>query len=108
MMNHHRAGMRIPVELPVHVQWRSHRGSSLKAQGRTENISGNGLFITFPTKVRRNTPITFTVALPAEITQVPLELLCQGRVVRWNRPGELPGIGVIIDDYELRPAQRPV
>jgi hypothetical protein len=36
-----------------------------------------------------------------------LELLCQGRVVRWNRRGEVQGLGAVIDEYELRPLPQP-
>jgi hypothetical protein len=44
--------------------------------------------------------------LPREVTQVPLELLCQGRVVRWNQHGQVQGLGAVIDEYELRPVTR--
>jgi len=59
--------------------------------------------MTVRVRPRRNTPVTVTVLLPAEFTAVPVELLCQGRVVRWSQPGELTGFGATIDDYELRP-----
>jgi hypothetical protein len=103
-MNHLRTGIRIPIELPVHIQWRAQSGSSRKASGKTENISGNGLFLSFPGKVGRNTRIKLTVEFPSDATPKPLQLHCLGRVVRWNKSGEQPGIGVIIDDYEIRPA----
>jgi len=103
-MNHLRTGIRIPIELPVHIQWKGQKGSSRKASGKTENISGNGLFLSLPGKVGRNTRIKLTVEFPSDATPRPLQLLCLGRVVRWNKSGEQPGIGVIIDDYEIRPA----
>ncbi len=92
----------MPLELPVHVRWQSRAGNCRQMRGTTGNISGNGLFMTVPIQLRCKTPITFTVFLPAEITRVSLELLCQGRVVRRNPPGEVPGIGAIIDDYQIR------
>jgi hypothetical protein len=46
------------------------------------------------------------VALPHEVTQVPLELSCQGRVVRWKQDGQVEGLCAVIDDYELRPVSR--
>lgn len=107
-MNYLRAGIRIPVELPVHVRWKNRAGSFRRVQGKTGNISANGLFMTVPIRLRCETLITFTVILPAEVTKVPVEILCQGRVVRRNRPGELPGVGAIIDDYQLRPAHLQV
>ena len=103
-----RAGIRIPVELPVEVRWKSRSGNNRQVQGKTGNISGNGLFVKVPVRARRRTPITMTVFLPGGVGQAPVELLCQGRVVRWSRPGELPGMGAIIEDYEFRPAHRQV
>jgi hypothetical protein len=105
---HPRASLRIPVELPAKVRWKSYTGNRRQVQGKTGNISGNGLFLTVPIRPRCQTPITVTVFLPAEVTQMPLELLCQGRVVRWNRPGELSGLGATIEDYELRPVPHHV
>jgi len=101
-----RAGLRIPVELPAEVRWKNRSGNKRHVHGVTGNISGNGLFLTVPVRPRRQTPITVTVLLPSEVTQIPLELLCEGRVIRWNQPGELVGMGATIDDYELRPARR--
>jgi hypothetical protein len=105
-MHQPRAGLRIPVKLPVEIRWKSHAGKTRRARGQTSNISGSGLYLSAPLRLGRKTPITFTVLLPAEVTKVALELRCQGRVVRWSRPGELPGMGAIIDNYELRPAHR--
>ncbi len=101
-----RAGPRIPVELPVEIMWKGPAGVSQQVAGRTGNISGNGLFLVVDKRLRRETPIRITVELPSEVTQVPLQLKCWGRVVRWNRPHEKPGMGAIIDDYELRPLSR--
>jgi hypothetical protein len=64
------------------------------------------LFLVVRKRLRRSTPITITVELPLEYTKVPLELHCRGRVVRWNQPEEQPGMGAIIDDYELRRMHR--
>ncbi len=103
-----RAGIRIPVELPVHLRWKGPKGKYRETQGITGNISGNGLYVKATVRLRCSTPVTFTVELPAEVTKLPLELLCLGRVVRRNRPGELPGVGAVIDDYEFRPARLTV
>ncbi|MBI1984480.1 MAG: PilZ domain-containing protein [Acidobacteria bacterium] len=106
-MNYLRAGMRIPVELPVQLRWRGPTGKSRLAQGTTVCMSGNGLFITTPVRLRHETPITVTVALPVGYTRVPLEIECQARVVRQQQPVKPPGIGAIIDDYSFRTATRP-
>lgn len=101
-----RAGSRIPVELPAEVRWKSRSGSFRQVEGKTGNISGAGLFMTVPVRPHVQTPITIRVSLPAEVTGVPVELVCYARVVRWSQPDELPGVAAIIDDYELRPARR--
>ena len=102
MTNYPRAGLRIPVEFPVEVSWRSRRGRSHHVEGKTGNISGNGLFMRIPVRPPPKTPVTMRVFLPATITRVPVELHCNGRVIRWSRPGESRGMGATIDEYELR------
>jgi PilZ domain len=102
-MNQRRSGQRIPMGLPVEIRWTSRTGSPKQAVGRTGNISGNGLFIEIPVRLQRETAFTMKVELPRKPAQGPLELLCQGRVVRWNRRGEVQGLGAVIDQYELRP-----
>lgn len=104
-MNYLRAGVRLPIELPVEIRWMSRVGGQRQAQGKTACISANGMFMTVPIRLRDQTPITVTVSLPLEVTKVPLELLCRGRVV--SQPGRRAGLGAIIDKYELRPVRRP-
>ena len=105
-MKHPRTGQRIPMELPVEIQWKSAAGSLKQATGKTSNISGAGLFIEIPIRLRRATSIVIKVMLPPEVAHAPLELLCKGRVVRWNQHGQVNGRGAVIDEYELRPVPR--
>jgi hypothetical protein len=105
-MHEDRGSLRVPLQLPVHVQWKAATGKRQKAQGRTANLSGNGLFISIPTRLRPGTEVTFSVQLPAEVTRVPMELICRGQVVRQRRTGSQRGIAAIIDDYELRRKRR--
>ena len=74
--------------------------------GKTGNISGSRLFIEIPTRLHQATSVAIKVTLPREVTQVPMELLCQGRVVRWNHHGQVQGLGAVIDEYELRPVSQ--
>jgi hypothetical protein len=64
------------------------------------------MFVALPVRLRDRTPITITITLPVEVTKVPLQLCCRGRVV--SQPPGYAGIGAIIDDYQFRLAQRPV
>ena len=106
-MKQPRTGQRIPLELPVEIRWKSRAGSLKQAMGKTGNISGSGIFIEIPLRLHRATSVAIRVTLPREVTQVPMELLCQGRVVRWNQRGQVQGLGAVIDEYELRPMPRP-
>lgn len=99
-----RAGARIPVELPVQIQWKNGAGTERIAKGITANISGNGLFILAKVRLQHDTPVNLRVALPVDITHIPVELLCEGRVVRQRSADLSAGIGVIIDDYRLAAA----
>ena len=107
MSNNYRTGMRISLGVPVDVRWKSRSGTFHRVEGKIGNISGNGLFMNVPVRPPRNTPVTIKVLLPPTVTRIPIELLCNGRVVRWNRPGEPTGMGATIDEYELRPARTP-
>ena len=102
-VNQRRSSERIAMNLPVEIQWQSRAGNTKQAVGKTGNISGSGLFIEIPIRLQRETSLIIKVVLPREGTQVPLELLCQGRVVRRNHRGQVQGLGAVIDQYELRP-----
>jgi hypothetical protein len=65
-MNNPRTGQRFPMKLPVEIQWKSPAGSLRKATGKTRNISGGGLFIEIPIRLRRATSITIKVVLPPD------------------------------------------
>jgi hypothetical protein len=95
------------MELPVEIRWKTRTGSLKHAMGKTGNISGSGLFIEVAARLHRATSVMIKVKLPPEVTQVPLELLCKGRVVRWDHHGQVQGVGAVIDEYELRPVIRP-
>ena len=101
-----RTGQRIQLELPVEIQWKNRAGRLKQAIGKTGNISGSGLFIEIPTRLNQATSVMIKVTLPREVTGTPIELLCQGRVVRWNKRGKVQGLGAVIDEYEFRPVPR--
>jgi len=105
-MNKPRTGQRFLLKLPVEVQWRSPAGDLRKSTGKIRDISGSGIFIDIPIRVPRSTNISIKAVLPLEVTRVPLELLCKGRVVRWNRHAQGQGLGATIDEYEFRPISR--
>ncbi len=103
MSHDHRSSIRLPLELLARLRWKGQAGDYREAEGRTANISGNGLFLTVPARLDPETPISFTVTFPPEITNTPIELVGQGRVVRSGQVGEPEGIAAIIDDYQLLP-----
>ncbi len=70
-MSQRRASQRIPMELPVEIRWKSRAGSPKQAMGKIGNISGTGLFIEFPVRLRRETSVTIKLLLPREGTQGP-------------------------------------
>ncbi|MGO9274567.1 MAG: PilZ domain-containing protein [Terriglobia bacterium] len=104
MAREHRLSARVPLELPVHVWWTTTTGKSQEVEGKTGNISANGMFVTIRRRLRQNAPISFRVDLPPEITRAPVQLLGHGRIVRRSGAGEAPGIAAVIDEYDIRPA----
>ncbi len=107
-MNFLRTGARIPVQLPVEITWKNRAGHAQHAHGTTATMSGNGLFIEVPIRLRASTPISITVNLPVELTGKPLQLFCIGRVVKNEGDGPTHGLGAIIDDYRFRRVHRMV
>lgn len=101
-MRDRRLGVRFPVQLPVLVCWRTSGGKLRETKGKTANIGCNGLLMMVPTRLRHQTPITYTISLPSAVTKVPIELIGQGKVVRQVRDGNAPGLGATMDDYEMR------
>ncbi len=96
-----RSGVRLPLELPMEVQWKGRRGKKEHAQGKTVTVSGNGFYVILPARLARATPIQFAMDLPVELTGVPMKLTGQGRVVRGNVSSAQAGVGAIIDDYRI-------
>jgi hypothetical protein len=94
------------MKVPVEIRWKGRAGTERLALGKTGDISGTGLFIEVAVRPRRETPVKIKVLLPRQGKQAPLELLCQGRVIRWNQRGRNQGLGAVIDEYELRPVRR--
>lgn len=107
-MNFLRSGARIPIELPVEVTWKTRAGQPKHAHGKTATMSGNGLYMEIPIRLRASTPISITVSLPVEVTGKPLQLHCQGRVVKQEGASSPTGLGAIIDDYRFRRVHRVV
>ena len=105
-MKERRTSQRIPMRHPVEIRWKTRAGKLKHAMGKTGDLSGNGLFIEIPIRLPRATSLMIKVLLPRGVPQVPLELSCEGRVVRWKRDGPVEGMCVVIDDYELRPVKR--
>jgi hypothetical protein len=104
-----RSGNRFQVELPVEVEWRSGSGKLRRLVGEIVNMSSHDVLMHLPSRLRPNTPITFTVSLPQEVTKVPLRLRCRARVVRREDGTLLPfGVVAIIDHYRFLRGPRPV
>ena len=100
-----RGSLRVPLELPVQIRWKGVGGRTHLVEGKTSNISGNGLFMAIPSRLRPGARIAFTIMLPAEIAKIPIKLICRGRVVRQHKSNNLKGVAAIIDDYRLLPVR---
>jgi hypothetical protein len=71
-------------------------------------MSSSGLLVVIPNPLPLGTTINVTINLPIELTKVPVELSCLGRVVRKSRMGKGQGISAIIEDFQLRPSRQKV
>ena len=104
-MRERRQVKRYPLMLPVQVRWKARRGSVGRALGKTGDMSSSGLLVVMPSPLPLGTTINVTINLPIELTKVPVELSCLGRVVRKSRMGKNQGIGAIIEDFQVRPSR---
>jgi hypothetical protein len=59
-----------------------------------------------PNPLPLGTTINITTNLPIELTKVPVELSCLGRVVHMSRMGKGQGISAIIEDFQLRASRQ--
>ena len=105
-MHERRQGKRYPLRLPAQVRWKAWRRGVGRAQGRTGDISSGGLLVVIPNPLPVGTTINVTISLPIELTKVPVELFCLGRVVRKSRLGKGQGISAVIEDFQLRPSRQ--
>lgn len=103
-MPERRQGKRYPLKLPAQVRWKARGKSAGGVEGETGDISSNGLLVVIPNRLPLGTTINVTIHLPVELTRVPVELSCLGRVVRKSRMAKGQGISAIIEDFQLRPS----
>ena len=101
-----RQGKRYPLSLPVQVRWKARGKRVGRAKGKTGDISSSGLLVVIPKPLPLGTTINVTIKLPVELTKVPVQLSCLGRVVRKTRVGKGQGISAIIEDFQLRPSRQ--
>ena len=101
-----RQGKRYRLRLPAEVRWKARGRRAGRAQGKTEDISCSGLLVVIPKPLPLGTTINVTINLPIELTKVPVELSCLGRVVRKSRMGKGEGIAAIIEDFQLRASRQ--
>jgi hypothetical protein len=101
-----RQNKRYPLSLPAEVRWKARNKKSSRVQGQIGDISSNGLMVMIPKAMPLGTMINVTINLPVELTKVPVELYCLGRVVRKNRLETGQGISAVIEDFQLKPSRR--
>jgi len=105
-MNERRQGTRYPLRLPAEVKWKAHGTNAGRVRGEIGDISSTGLLVVIPRHLPLGTTINVTINLPVEVTKVPVELSCVGRVVRKRPIGKSQGISAIIEDFNLRPSRQ--
>jgi len=103
-MRERRQDKRYPLRLPAEVRWKAPGRNAGRVRGEIGDISSSGLLVVIPRHLPLGTTINVTINLPVEITKVPVELSCLGRVVRKSSMGKGQGISAIIEDFQLRPS----
>jgi hypothetical protein len=98
-MDENRQAKRFPLQLPVSV-----KGTAVKGQTETENISSGGVFFFIDSDVKVGSPIELTIRMPKKVLGTPKDVLvkCTGRVVRSMRRNQRRAVAVVIDEYDFQ------
>jgi hypothetical protein len=97
-----RAMRRFALELPVVVT--AAAGETLQATAKTRDVSSHGICFYCDAPMEHDTPIEFTLTLPAEVTMTePISVRCCGKVVRVEKDqvGSAFAIAAAISSYEF-------
>ena len=97
-----RAVRRFALELPVVVT--AAAGETLQATAKTRDVSSHGICFFCDATMEHDTPIEFTLTLPAEVTMTePISVRCCGKVVRVEEDpvGANFAIAAAIHSYEF-------
>lgn len=92
---------RFNMQIPVIVQAKD--GEAI--EGTTRDVSARGVFILMNAEMEEDSPLEFTLTLPAEITMTrSVRVHCTGRVLRVARQDDGPvGVVAMIDNYRFVP-----
>jgi hypothetical protein len=96
-----RAIRRFALQLPVTITGES--GRKIRATAESRDVSSHGICFFCDSEMELETPIEFTLTLPAEITMSePLSVHCSGKVVRVERREENRfAVAAAISNYEF-------
>lgn len=91
-----RTAVRFPIRLPLTLHTPHGEVAAV-----TEDISSSGLLFTVDEVLDIDTPIEFTMAMPAEILGADRDIVvhCIGRIVRYQQMGPQIQAAAVIDDY---------
>lgn len=92
---------RFNIQIPVTIK--AEDGAAI--EGTTRDVSARGVFILMNADLQEDSPLEFTLTLPAEITMTrSVRVHCSGRVLRVAREEEGPvGVVAMIDNYRFIP-----
>lgn len=100
-----RGSERYRLEFPASI-WELGKTRSGAVRSRTGNISRTGLYLQGEFPLRPGAMISFEVQLPGVDNRPGSRLIGQATVVRQDKAGENRcGIGAIIHQYEIQPAE---
>ncbi len=91
-----RNAVRFPLRIPLRL-FTTHG----EVAAQTENISATGVAFTVDKPLEVQTPVRFTMKMPAEAMGTPTDVVvhCAGRVVRCTSSAEGTRAAAVIDEY---------
>jgi hypothetical protein len=97
-----RAIRRFTLQLPLMVTAKS--GEQLEATAESRDVSSHGICFYCDSALEAESPIEFTLTLPAEVTMTePLQVRCTGTVVRVENRSDQGkfAVAAVINHYEF-------
>ncbi|MGA3168490.1 MAG: PilZ domain-containing protein [Terriglobia bacterium] len=99
---------RLPLVLPICLEWLSSDDEIHRTRGTTRDVSHNGVYCFLEGPLSPGLPVSFAIVFPSDLTgSDPLKLDCGGRIVRSEIRERRLGVAATIESARVSDASEP-